>query len=180
MVFSPKVENYEIMEKRVLENIHQKLKHTNKILLVKELGKNGDHPHLNLIYDKQYNDVREYKKYWTRIIGEELVKNNPFLYGPPNKKNVKNVVSPKRLIDGYLSKESDAKVLFNNTNIQNMEQARQFDKDTKKLHDIRDELLQDIRDYRMAHPRTFFRKFDPDNLTLESVLISKFKSKRIV
>ncbi len=120
MVFSPKVENYEIMEKRVLENIHQKLKHTNKILLVKELGKNGDHPHLNLIYDKQYNDVREYKKYWTRIIGEELVKNNPFLYGPPNtKKHVKNVVSPKRLIDGYLSKESDAKVLFNNTNIQN-------------------------------------------------------------
>ena len=47
IVFSPKKEYYETIEKIVVD---QTSSIKGKYILVKEYGKKGDHPHLNLVY----------------------------------------------------------------------------------------------------------------------------------
>lgn len=97
-VISPLQEHYDVCEKYVKDKFVDSI-------TTKELGKNGTHPHLNIIYE---SDVKETDKL-TRRIKRHLMK----LKVP----NHKNLVVTKRITDfqsllDYVTKESDFTWIF--------------------------------------------------------------------
>ncbi len=102
LVFSSKVEDYKFVEEVVLSFALK----CSKAIVVKEYGKSGAHPHLNLVCtDTVRHDRNLYRKVY-KLLGDEVCLRNPRLLC------IKTVVDFKKLVEGYLSKESKAEVLY--------------------------------------------------------------------
>lgn len=103
-VISPRPELYLECEDMIKDNF------TNNIsLLIKENGKNGDHPHLNIIWEfniSRTNDVNQ-------KIHRLLEKKYPQIASSSHLIQTKNITNLEMLIGGYLQKEDHYEVLLN-------------------------------------------------------------------
>ena len=78
-------------------------------ILIKEYGKQGNHPHLNLIYTDKVKHIRNvYRK-----IEKHLDKANPNLRKDNSRLiHIQPVDSIHRLVTGYLKKETNSETLY--------------------------------------------------------------------
>lgn len=101
-VFSPRPEDYEEVEEAVLGYSTRQ----HKVIVVKEYGKKGNHPHLNVVTQETVKDEKNmYRKLYKLFTTELLARNQRLL-------SIRKIVDFKKLVEGYLKKESKAEVLF--------------------------------------------------------------------
>lgn len=101
-VISPKVEYYKLYEDFIKSYTEVKIE-----LCIKEYGKNGDHPHLNIIWDKDH-DIRT-DKFTAKL--KRHMKDLPDIEQPVLIRTQK-ITSYQNLIGGYLQKENNFEVLI--------------------------------------------------------------------
>jgi len=142
IVFSPRPTSYLAVESIVMQFAKTL---TDKVLLVKENGKSGDHPHLNLVYNDKsvthiQNIYRKIKPLFTKAMHEE------------NKRlvHIKEVYDMHTLVRGYLQKESDATVLYTH--------GKSIT--PKVRNNLLDELLFEVRQYPKDPPLTLEQIID--------------------
>lgn len=105
VVFSPLSVYYDIVEKIVLDQMSSI---TGECILVKEYGKKGNHPHLNLVYKDKVSKKNINRK-WKNIFDNydtDILKNNHRLL------LCTTVFNKEKLIEGYLDKEDNCEVLY--------------------------------------------------------------------
>lgn len=103
-------------------------KFTDKYVIVKEYGKSGFNPHLNVVYKLPRElDVQNWTKNATRYF-----KNNCYAFVPkgPNLVKNKKCTSPENVIGGYLHKESKAEIIINKGF--NIEEMRQLAEENRR------------------------------------------------
>lgn len=103
IILSSKPEHYKRLEDIVM-NIVKNI--PGELILVKEMGKKNDHPHLNLVYR---DSVIKLNEKWKNLIATQdaqLVEENKHLIA------TRNVFDREKLINGYLAKESASTILY--------------------------------------------------------------------
>lgn len=151
-VFSPHPSDYPALEKHVIlyYRNHPEL----KPFIVKETGKNGNHPHLNLLWTFDRNKKYISSEYTQKLLGI-------FLPTCPNSDDrlIKNkyIFDEPKLRNGYLRKENDAKILLDND-----------DQELQDLQKAIQDVYQDIRDFKLKKEKLQGKQpfqFDPKNPT---------------
>ena len=102
-VVSPHIRDYDSIKTQVLDFFRDS---KYKAYIVEERGKNNTHPHLNVIWSTDLH-----KKYFSQKLKEHFKAPNS------NERLLKHktVFNEAKLKDDYLSKEANAKVLFDST-----------------------------------------------------------------
>lgn len=109
-VFSPKIEDYQDVEDIVYRHVML----YDKRLLVKELGRDETHPHLNFVFEAPFKMKAGRRKYMehsnihrrlTNIFPTDILKRNPKLLC------LKKCHDSERLVNGYLRKEKSATLI---------------------------------------------------------------------
>jgi len=107
IVFSPRPDDYTSLEWFIKTYVSHHI--TGKVLLVKEYGKKGDHPHLNLICTEKFS-AANYKRTWMRRVtaelGEEYMNRNHKLI------STSQTYDLDKLINGYLKKEKKWEIIY--------------------------------------------------------------------
>lgn len=109
VVMSPRNEDYDWLEELLLTNPDR---HHLK-LAVKELGDNGNHPHLNLILDSRHRRTQELN----RMIKTMIKRKKPDFEISKNLIMVKNIFDLDPLIGNYLQKEDSCQILYQHPEI---------------------------------------------------------------
>jgi hypothetical protein len=118
--------DYEQCESTVLEYIRS-IK--GQCIVVKELGKKGNHPHLNVVYDDPLKNINHVPRKWRNKFPKDIVERNPKLL------KCKKVTNMSQLIEGYLQKEGEScTVLY---------KRGKFTNKKSKVREYIDELLAD-------------------------------------
>lgn len=108
LIISPRQEDYDWLEILLMKKLSPNLR-----LVVKELGKSGNHPHLNIIYDSQINRTQEVNRKIKNIIKKE----KPDYEITKNLLVVKNIYDLNPLIGNYLQKEDSYQILYTHPSI---------------------------------------------------------------
>lgn len=108
LVISSKPEYYEVCEEVLMNYVEYKV--MGECLLVKEYGKKGDHPHLNLVYSD--HTVRHVKNMYRKIQKIFDDKDERIRIENPKLIKIKKVSNIKILINGYLKKEEKKEILY--------------------------------------------------------------------
>lgn len=107
IVFSPRPDDYPNLELFIKDYVSHHI--TGKVLLVKEYGKKGDYPHLNLICTEKFS-ASHYKRTWERRLkaelGEEYMNRNHKLV------STSQTYDLDKLINGYLKKENKWEIIY--------------------------------------------------------------------
>lgn len=107
VVFSPRLDDYPAMEVFIKNYVSHHI--SGKVLVVKEYGEKGDHPHLNLICTEKFSPAN-YKRTWVRRfaaeLGEEYVNRNHKLV------KTSQTYDLDTLINGYLKKEKKWEIIY--------------------------------------------------------------------
>lgn len=150
-VFSPKIEDYQEVE----DIVYRHVRGYTKKLLVKELGRNETHPHLNFVFEapfKMKSGRRNYMEH--RNIYRKLVNIFPTELLQRNSKLVclRACHDTSRLINGYLKKEQNAQLLINEgfKYIPNKDPI--LVKEVKRLNKELRELIQSIKEESIEQP----------------------------
>jgi len=138
IVFSPKSEYYKKVEEIVLD---QTSSFTGKYILVKEYGKKSNHEHLNLVYQDKISKKNINRK-WVNIFNNTdptIIQNNHKLI------KCTTVFNKEKLIQGYLNKEEDSKVLKCRYYKRIETEDMILKKENKELQQQIDSIISDIR-----------------------------------
>lgn len=118
-VISPKESEYNEIEQWLLS--YKKVSYD---LIIKEHGKDGDHPHLNIIW----TDVDQRTDDFTRKLKTAMTRAKVQYTKSPNLIRSKKITNVVQLIGGYLQKEDNYEVLYN---------SGKYDLDKMKIQPLR-------------------------------------------
>ena len=108
----------------------------NHVILIKEYGKKGDNPHLNVVLDVTQCTFKSMRQTLTRRY--EALGKHYYTRRTVKAKCAANRIQAANVIAGYLSKEENREILLNNgIDLEEMENLRETKKfDIKQKHEI--------------------------------------------
>jgi hypothetical protein len=107
-----------------------------RVIVIKEYGKNGDNPHLNVVLDITQCTFKSMRQTLSRRY--EALGKHYYTKNTVKAKCASNKIQAANVIAGYLSKEENREILLNNgIDLEEMENLRETKKfDIKQKHEI--------------------------------------------